>query len=129
MRERDAITAKRAELADDPAGVLRCTPARSVRRAAPPASAVARSSTRPPAARGRPPGRAVIREHRAWLTTQIVELLDKLGVTEPAAKANQAYDAARRRHGGGVPRPGTRSGRRRARGGCPLDDRSIQAES
>lgn len=89
-RERGAFMAKRAELPGDPAGVLRWY-----------ADAIGEASCAP-GFRGCPfinaaaelpeddhPGRTVINEHRAWLTGQIVELLDQLKVSEPVVKAEQ----------------------------------------
>lgn len=90
LREREAISAKRAELPDDPAGVLRWY------------AAVIGEASCSPGFRGCPfinaaaelpeddhPGRAVIGEHRAWLTSQIAELIDQLRVADPALKADQ----------------------------------------
>jgi AcrR family transcriptional regulator len=88
--EKAAVIAKREELADDPAAVLRWY-----------ADAVGQTSCSP-GFRGCPfinaaaeitdethAGRVVISEHRAWLTRQITELLDQLGVDDSATKARQ----------------------------------------
>jgi AcrR family transcriptional regulator len=88
--ERAAIAAKRDELADDPAGVLRwyasvvgvsaCTPGF---RGCPFINAAAEIAD------ADHPGRAIIREHRAWLTRQVSELLGQLGVDHAASRAEQ----------------------------------------
>ena len=89
-RERAAISAKRAELTDDPAGVLHWY-----------ADVIGEASCSP-GFRGCPfinaaaelpaddhPGRKAIGEHRAWLTSQLTELLSQLRVAEPTVKADQ----------------------------------------
>lgn len=89
-RERDAITTKRTELAGDPGGVLRWY-----------ADAIGEASCSP-GFRGCPfinaaaelpaddhPGRQVISEHRAWVTGQLIELLDQLRVADSTVKADQ----------------------------------------
>lgn len=88
--EQAAVTAKRAELADDPVGVLTwyarevgstaCTPGF---RGCPFINAAAEIGD------ADHPGRAVIRGHRAWLTTQVRELLEQLGTADAAARADQ----------------------------------------
>ncbi|NRQ48645.1 TetR/AcrR family transcriptional regulator [Aeromicrobium stalagmiti] len=88
--EKDVVTARREESPDDPAAVLRWY-----------AEIVGEASCSP-GFRGCPfinaaaelpgddhPGRAIISEHRAWLTGQIAELLGQLGVTDTAVKAEQ----------------------------------------
>jgi AcrR family transcriptional regulator len=88
--ERAAVAAKRGELADDPAAVLRwyasgvgaaaCTPGF---RGCPFINAAAEITD------ADHPGRTIIREHRAWLTQQVRELLDQLGVDHTASRAEQ----------------------------------------
>lgn len=88
--ERAAITAKRAELTGDPAAVLRwyaeevgqasCTPGF---RGCPFINAAAEISA------DDHPGRTIIEDHRAWLTTQVRELLDQLGVDDAGDRAEQ----------------------------------------
>lgn len=90
QREQDAVAAKRAEMADDPAAVLSWY-----------ADVIGESSCAPGfrgcafinAAAELPedahPGRTVIADHRAWLTGQIVELLEQLQVAEPRLRAQQ----------------------------------------
>jgi AcrR family transcriptional regulator len=88
--ERTAVTAKRDELPDDPAGVLRwyasvvgaaaCTPGF---RGCPFINAAAEITD------AEHPGRTIIREHRTWLTRQVCELLDQLGVDHAASRAEQ----------------------------------------
>jgi AcrR family transcriptional regulator len=88
--EREAVTAKRAELSDDPAAVLRwyasvvgvaaCTPGF---RGCPFINAAA-EITDPDH-----PGRTIIREHRAWLTGQVRDVLDQLGIDRAASRAEQ----------------------------------------
>lgn len=90
QREQDAVTAKRADLADDPAAVLSWY-----------ADVIGEASCAPGfrgcafinAAAELPeddhPGRAVIADHRSWLTGQIVELLHQLDVAEPEQRAQQ----------------------------------------
>ncbi len=88
--EKEVVLAKREELADDPAAVLRWY-----------ADVVGQSSCAP-GFRGCPfinaaaelpesdhPGRAVISAHRDWLTTQISELLAGLGSADPISQAEQ----------------------------------------
>ena len=88
--ERDAIIAKREELADDAEAVLLWY------------ADLAGQAATSPGFRGCPfinaaaelpeethPGRAIIREHRAWLIGQAAELLTSLDVVEPQAKAEQ----------------------------------------
>lgn len=88
--EREAVTRRRQEAADDPAAVLRWY-----------ADMVGQGSCSP-GFRGCPfinaaaelpddhhPGRAIIAEHRAWLTAQAAELLDQLGVPDSGTKAEQ----------------------------------------
>lgn len=88
--EREAVMAKRAELTDDPAGVLRwyastvgaaaCTPGF---RGCPFINAAAEITA------ADHPGRTIIREHRAWLTGQVRELLEQLGIEHAASRAEQ----------------------------------------
>jgi AcrR family transcriptional regulator len=88
--EQAAVTATRAELAGDPAGVLEwyarevgtasCTPGF---RGCPFINAAAEIAD------ADHPGRAIISEHRAWLTQQVRELLDELGTPDAAARAEQ----------------------------------------
>jgi AcrR family transcriptional regulator len=88
--EASAVTAKREELADDPAGVLRWY------------ADVVGQATCSPGFRGCPfinaaaelpendhPGRRIITDHRSWLTGQVAELLDALGVVDATTKAEQ----------------------------------------
>jgi AcrR family transcriptional regulator len=84
-----AMTDKRAELADDPAGVLEwyaetigslmCTPGF---RGCAFINAVAELSADHP-------GHRVVRDHREWLVGQFSELLTQLGVADVDAKAAQ----------------------------------------
>lgn len=89
-QEKEAVLTKREELADDPAAVLRWY-----------ADVVGEASCSP-GFRGCPfinaaaelpdedhPGRAVITAHRAWLTTQISDLLRALGAEHPVVQAEQ----------------------------------------
>jgi len=88
--EKAAVLAKRDELADDPAGVLAwyadvvglssCSPGF---RGCPFINAAAEIADE------KHPGRVIISEHRAWLTLQIAELLDALGVQHTGTKARQ----------------------------------------
>lgn len=88
--EKAAILAKRDELADDPAGVLQwyadvvgqtaCSPGF---RGCPFINAAAEI------AETDHPGHTIIRDHRAWLSLQIAELLDLLDVEGAATKAQQ----------------------------------------
>ena len=88
--EQAAVTAKRAELAGDPGGVLAwyadevgttaCTPGF---RGCPFINAAAEISD------ADHPGRAIITGHRAWLTEQARELLVALGVDHAATRAEQ----------------------------------------
>ena len=88
--EQSAVTAKRRELAGDPAGVLRwyaevvgaasCTPGF---RGCPFINAAAEISDPDH------PGTAIIQGHRAWLTGQVHELLDELGVEHAGTRAEQ----------------------------------------
>ncbi|MET0931307.1 MAG: TetR/AcrR family transcriptional regulator [Aeromicrobium sp.] len=88
--EREAVLAKREELGDDAAAVLRWY-----------AEVVGQASCSP-GFRGCPfinaaaelpeddhPGRQVIDAHRTWLTSQIAELLDELRIVGASAKAEQ----------------------------------------
>jgi AcrR family transcriptional regulator len=88
--ERAAVTSKREELPDDPAAVLRWY------------AAVVGAAACTPGFRGCPfinaaaeitaadhPGRTIIREHRTWLTGQVRELLDQLGIEHAASRAEQ----------------------------------------
>ena len=88
--EREVVTERREESPDDPAAVLRWY-----------ADVVGQASCSP-GFRGCPfinaaaelpeddhPGRAIISEHRAWLTLQVAELLDQLGVSGTDTKADQ----------------------------------------
>ena len=89
-QEKEAVLAKRHELPDDPGGVLRwyadlvgqasCSPGF---RGCPFINAAAELSA------DDHPGRAIIRDHRAWLTLQISELLDDLGVGATGTRAEQ----------------------------------------
>lgn len=89
-QEREAILARREELADDPAAVLLWY-----------AEQVGQATTSP-GFRGCPfinaaaelpelahPGRVIIAAHRAWLIFQAAELLTMLGVTDADQKAEQ----------------------------------------
>lgn len=89
-QERDAIVAKREELADDPAAVLVWY------------AEVVGQATTSPGFRGCPfinaaaelpekthPGRIVIAAHRIWLISQAAELLSALGVSDAEVKAEQ----------------------------------------
>ncbi|WP_188110650.1 TetR/AcrR family transcriptional regulator [Aeromicrobium ginsengisoli] len=83
----DSLTAKRAELPDDPAGVLEWY-AEAV------GSVMCATGFRGcafiNAAAELPhdhPGSRVVRDHRTWLIGQFRELLDQLGVDDPAGKA------------------------------------------
>ncbi|AWB93635.1 TetR/AcrR family transcriptional regulator [Aeromicrobium chenweiae] len=88
--EEDAITAQRREHPDDPGAVLRwyadmvgqvgCSPGF---RGCPFINAAAELPE------DDHPGRRVIAEHRAWLVSQIGELLDQLGVADSAVRAEQ----------------------------------------
>jgi len=88
--EKTAVLAKREELTDDPGAVLQWY-----------ADVVGQASCSP-GFRGCPfinaaaeiaeadhPGRAIIRDHRAWLTLQIAELLEALHVEHAGTKAQQ----------------------------------------
>lgn len=88
--EKSLVLAKREELADDPAAVLHWY-----------ADVVGQASCSP-GFRGCPfinaaaelpedshPGRQVIKDHRAWLTAQIAELLEGLGRDATAVRAEQ----------------------------------------
>lgn len=87
-RERDAMAQKRATMSTDPAGVLLWY-----------AAAVGEASCSP-GARGcafinaaaelpdeSHPGRIIISAHRAWLTGQLIELLEQLGLPDCGARA------------------------------------------
>jgi AcrR family transcriptional regulator len=89
-REKQLVTAKRAEHAGDPSAVLRWY-ADSVGRLScsagfrgcPFINAAAELSDRDH------PGRRVVAEHRTWLTSQAAELLTELEVSDPGPKAEQ----------------------------------------
>ena len=85
----EGLTAKRAELPDDPAGVLEWY-AEAVGSVM--CMAGFRGCAFINAAAELPhdhPGSRVVRRHRSWLIGQFRELLDQLGVDDPAGKAEQ----------------------------------------